>query len=215
MVLLGLTGLPANSKLAYNTSGQSTLLPDAVGSAGLSNVEEPLSHLLRRYIVYTMCSIPGLVEISPQILDVLLKIPGLRSMTEAVVRVTFFDQFVGGDTVQDMLPVLQSLRSTNKGAICVYSVEENPNAENSTSQTSDNAPHKRVVEEMLRAIDVAGDFEDSVSGKYVLDGSNDAPVGRRTWVAVKLTALLPSTKPLHHLSAYLLATRPESKTQNQ
>jgi len=44
------------------------------------------------YCLYTMCSIPGLVEVSPTILDVLSKIPVVRSITEAIVRVTFFDQ---------------------------------------------------------------------------------------------------------------------------
>ncbi|THU86395.1 hypothetical protein K435DRAFT_868333 [Dendrothele bispora CBS 962.96] len=40
----------------------------------------------------------------------------------------------------------------------------------------DDAPHKCIVEEMLHAIDIAGDFEDSISGKYVLDGNHVAPV---------------------------------------
>lgn len=48
--------------------------------------------LLRAYAVYSMCSIPMLVDVSPKLLEVLTGLPIVRSITEAVVRVTFFDQ---------------------------------------------------------------------------------------------------------------------------
>ena len=53
---------------------------------------EPLSELLRAYIVYSLCSVPFLVDWSPTILSTLMAIPVLKQITEAVVRVTFFDQ---------------------------------------------------------------------------------------------------------------------------
>jgi len=48
--------------------------------------------LIRTYIVYSMCSVPVLVDASPRILSVLSAVPGVRQITEAFVRVTFFDQ---------------------------------------------------------------------------------------------------------------------------
>ena len=46
--------------------------------------------------------------------------------------------------------------------------------------------HKHIVEEMIRCIDVAADFEDSLRGK----GTDKAVAsGRRTWVAVKLVRI--------------------------
>ncbi len=52
----------------------------------------PLSTLLRTYAVYSFCSIPALVDWAPAILDTLSSVPGLKQITEAVVRATFFDQ---------------------------------------------------------------------------------------------------------------------------
>lgn len=51
----------------------------------------PISSLLRAYLVYLMCSIPPLVDASPVILDGLTRIPGIKHITEAFVRITFFD----------------------------------------------------------------------------------------------------------------------------
>ena len=52
----------------------------------------PLSTLIRTYVVYSFCSIPALVDWAPTILAALSAVPGLKQVTEAVVRATFFDQ---------------------------------------------------------------------------------------------------------------------------
>ncbi|KAH9949482.1 FAD-linked oxidoreductase [Amylocystis lapponica] len=57
-----------------------------------------------------------------------------------------------------------------------------------------------MVEETIHCIDVAADFED----RY----AHGSPAGRKTWVAVKLTALLPRAESLISLSKYLVASRP-------
>ena len=51
-----------------------------------------LATLIRTYAVYSFCSIPTLVDWSPTILETLSSIPGLKQITEAVVRATFFNQ---------------------------------------------------------------------------------------------------------------------------
>lgn len=58
------------------------------------NQPTPLSTLLRSYFVYSMCSIPTLVDYAPTILDTLMssRIPFVKQVTEAVVRATFFAQ---------------------------------------------------------------------------------------------------------------------------
>jgi hypothetical protein len=52
----------------------------------------PLSKPLTSYVVFSACSIPGLVEASPALLALCTSVPGLRQLTEAFVRVTFFKQ---------------------------------------------------------------------------------------------------------------------------
>ncbi|KAJ3866300.1 hypothetical protein EV359DRAFT_36935, partial [Lentinula novae-zelandiae] len=111
-----------------------------------------------------MCSFPTLVDAAPKLLKVLMGIPVVRNITETFVRVTFFDQFVGGDTAQGTLPLLSSFRAANKGVLFSYSIEVDEN-EATASNTS--------------SIDVAADFEDSIVGQH-------ARSGRRTWVAIKL-----------------------------
>jgi hypothetical protein len=80
----------------------------------------PLSKLLSSYVVYSACSIPGLVEASPALLALCTSIPGLRQLTEAFVRATFFNQvgilrlyvdvigvLISGNAVQSLLAVTQ------------------------------------------------------------------------------------------------------------
>ena len=51
-----------------------------------------LGSFVRAYTVYTMCAVPALVDASPRLLAFLLSIPGLKQITEAFVRITFFNQ---------------------------------------------------------------------------------------------------------------------------
>lgn len=68
---------------------QSAIHADTEASATPS---PPLTSLVRSYVVYAMCSIPSLVDWSPTILSTCLSVPGVRTITEVFVRVTFFDQ---------------------------------------------------------------------------------------------------------------------------
>ncbi|CAE6426615.1 unnamed protein product [Rhizoctonia solani] len=161
---------------------------------GIGNTAPPgattLSSLARSYLVYSLCSVPPLVNNSPSILKTCSNIPGLRELSEAVVRRTFFAQFVGGDSLPDTLPLITSLRQQNMGTLLVYSVEADGDVK--------GAQWEKNVQEILSSVNFAGDFEDTQSG------------GRKTWVAVKLTALLPSPDSLKRLSTFLLASRPKS-----
>lgn len=94
------------------------------------------------------------------------------------------------------VPLLHSLRAANKGTLFAYSVEVDETRADTSTQG-----HKRIVDEMVRCIDLAADFEDSIAG-------NKSHGGRRTWVAVKITALLPDAHALAHLSSHVLKTRP-------
>lgn len=67
-----------------------------VNTASSSNRSDlpptPLSELVRTYVVFAFCSVPTLVEWAPAILATLTAVPGVRQVTEAAVRATFFDQ---------------------------------------------------------------------------------------------------------------------------
>jgi hypothetical protein len=159
----------------------------------------PLSALLRTYLVYTFTSLPLIVDYSPQILDLLTNssIPGVKTLSEWVVRKTFFDQFVGGDDVKSCLPVMETLRGEEIGTMLVYSVEvEEHGDETSTSSSKDEAKRLEVeekvrqateerVEETLRCIRVAGDFERRMKARTGGVGFGG------TYVAIKLVSFRP------------------------
>lgn len=141
---------------------------------------------MRAYVVYAMCSVPPLVDWSPQILSTLFSIPVISDIAKAIVRITFFDQFVGAETAEEALSLVQQLRSENKGCLFAYSVEvdEDEAAGKAAGKGKNVQPvYKQCVQEMIHSIDVAADFED----KHLPPGSSK---GRRTWVAVKLVRVL-------------------------
>ncbi|OCB90786.1 FAD-linked oxidoreductase [Sanghuangporus baumii] len=152
-----------------------------------------------------------LVDYSPTILSTLLSIPGISYLTDTFVRATFFSQFVGGETAVETLPVLNKLRTENKGTLLAYSVEVDEDEASGKAkirgpETGEAQPvHKHIVDEMIRCIDVAADFEDRLRGKRN-HGANSP--GRKTWVAVKLSALLPDAQALINFSKHLVNTRP-------
>ena len=60
---------------------------------GVETIKDPsLGSFVRAYTVYTICSVPTLVDASPRLLSFLTSIPGIKQITEAFVRITFFDQ---------------------------------------------------------------------------------------------------------------------------
>ncbi|KAF9235879.1 FAD-linked oxidoreductase [Melanogaster broomeanus] len=184
-------------KLA-SASSATTATTHADSSRGTS---PPLPTLLRTYFVYGLISIETVVDNAPEILDVLLKLPLVGTIVEVVVRRTFFDHFVGGDTAHGAYPLLSRLRSETKGVLLAYSVEADQDEATGFRPAMSGEPiHKRVVAEMVRSIDAAADFEDGF-------GAREATC-RRTWVAVKLTALLPNARALRNLSLHLGRTRP-------
>jgi proline dehydrogenase len=82
-------------------------------------------------------------------------------------------------------------------------VDDSEATAGSSAQRKKGQPvYKRCVDEMIRSIDVAADFEDDVVGK-------ESHNGRRTWVAIKMTALLPDAQSLIALSSHIMATRPQ------
>lgn len=89
-----------------------------------------------------------------------------------------------------------------------------------------DAAYKRIVDEMIHCIDVAADFEDGVFDKgngnvswretaanirADVDAVESSKGGKRTWVAVKMTALLPDAHALIALSSHITASKSQSR----
>ena len=139
----------------------------------------------RGTLVYSALSIPGFTEASPHLLRLANSIPGVRQLAHTFIRETFFKHFVGGDHLDDTIPLIQDLRRQGLGTLLGYSVEMEPGdagAKPTLEQIQRLAANN--VTEMLRSIDVAAQIEDR-SGR---SQSHE----RKTWVAVKLVSIFAS-----------------------
>ena len=92
---------------------------------------------------------------------------------------------MGGETAHECVPLLEQFRAENKGALFAYSVEVDEHEAAGQGHKPSVPVHKRIVQEMIRSIDVAADFEDRHAS-----GSSSTAAGRRTWVAVKLVSTM-------------------------
>lgn len=101
---------------------------------------------------------------------------------------------MGGDSATDCIPVIRRLRNEFKGSLLVYSVEVNE----ADAGISGDTHHRQMVEEIIRSIDTFADHEDALS----------TTEERSTWVAIKLTALLPDSRALIRFSQHLVRSRP-------
>lgn len=134
-----------------------------------------------------MLSVPLFVDAAPQLLKLANGIPGIKQLANAVVRETFFKYFVGGDTVEETVPVIEELRSSGIGTLLGYSVEVDEEdvqsakrPESGLDRRSRVPAYARSIQEMLNSIRVAGEVEDR-------QGNSD-PASRKTWVALKLVS---------------------------
>jgi hypothetical protein len=137
----------------------------------------PITSLIRGYVVYSALSFPSFVDASPTLLSISTSIPIVRQIALLVVRNTFFRHFVGGETVQETIPLIRSLRERSIGSMLEYSVEVDETAAN---HGHDNvaAQYQKNVEEILSSIPLAASVEGG-------DDCNN-PMTRKTWVAIKL-----------------------------
>lgn len=167
---LGIAYFPraANPMLTTTESNELETVPRASHSS-LSETSTPA--LIRSYLVYTACSLPFLIDTAPSLLHVFTHspIPGLRQITEFLVRHTFFAQFVPGETAAECMPEMQVLRRRNIGTMLNYSAEADESGDADPSQA--RAFEKKRLEEIYSALTQIGDFERGVEAQGGMRGS--------------------------------------------
>jgi len=146
--------LSADSSKDENASGKplSSLEAASVGS------------LLRSYLVYTLICTPGLVDYSPTILHSFTHsfIPGLKTITESIVRLTFFGQFVPGENVEECLTTMKNLHERGVGSMLNYSAEADLGSEPQEEVDLEEKQRDERLQEVFRALKKSGDFERSL-----------------------------------------------------
>jgi proline dehydrogenase len=123
---------------------------------------KPTSELWRSLFVYTVSSSPILVALGKSALRLCetLHVPFIY---EGIARHTFYRQFCGGETVDEVKEVIMRMQAQNAGVILNYVREEDEVNE---------AAFERTVTSMLRTIEAAS-------------------VERNNFCAIKLSSLVP------------------------
>ena len=198
--------------------------PEHASRKGTRPMFGPLIHA---YTVYSMCLVPVLVNALPKILSTLSSVSMIWQITEAFMRVTFFDQvrhfwYLTLELTLTLQFVGADLHTVNRGILFTYSIKvdksEATGASISPSPTTDTPgsltnplplnpadnkpPHKCIVNKMLHCIDIAAEFEVGLETRNMHSPVQpDSGTRQQTWVAMKMTALLPD---LHALIAWSL-----------
>ncbi|XP_028157105.1 proline dehydrogenase 1, mitochondrial isoform X1 [Ostrinia furnacalis] len=81
------------------------------------------SELVRAYLVYQICSVNWIVENNAMLMRRLRQVVGNR-LFEAIMKATFYGQFVAGEDQNKIKPTIERLRSFGVKSILDYSVEE-------------------------------------------------------------------------------------------
>jgi hypothetical protein len=93
-VVLG-ASVGATTAFAFSRLGTTDVYADTSDDTDVEDNSirnSPLTSLLRSYVVFSVCSVPAFVDWSPQIISIMTSIPGLKQLTEALVRRSFFAQ---------------------------------------------------------------------------------------------------------------------------
>lgn len=141
----------------------------APGEPSIASV--PTSSLLRAYAVYTICSFPTIIDAAPTLLHAFTHspIPGLKALTEFVVRHTFFDQFVAGENVGECINSMRAMHARGVGGVLNYSAE---------SEAGDGldevhrAAEARNYLECKNAIEALGEYERQIVASGGTGGSS-------------------------------------------
>lgn len=172
---------------------------------------QPLSALINSYVVFTLCSFPSLAKVGPRLIEwsSQTQIPYVWTVTEYVIRRTFFRQFISDDTAEGSLPLLSALSRDGLGAMLNFSVEVS-NDGKQTDSTAKLAIHRPFVDELLHSIDVAAKFAALPPSYGAQSDEEAAQLALRpdrsgsTFVAIKLSGLLYDSSVLERASAAIV-----------
>ncbi|CEH17505.1 Proline oxidase [Ceraceosorus bombacis] len=177
-------------------------------------ISQPTSTLIRSYIVWSLVSLPYVTDIAPDLIQWSrsTSLPGVPSFATWLVRKTFFGQFVGGETVEECVPLIRSLAIANVGTMLNHSCEvkhaEMCHSERGSdnAKTASSAVHLRLIEAAKHSIQVASDLASGnvdASGCPASDGTDEVPPGS-IMVAIKLSGLLADSSVLERASASIV-----------
>lgn len=182
--------------LVIGSSGTTFYLLKSAGDDHCATSNELSRDLVRAYIVYTLCSSPSLIDVAPNFINWVWNsyIPGVKLLFGTIIRYTFFEQFVGAETLQQSSHVVEKLAKDNIGVLFNYSVEASetsPSDKKSNAAVDLDSPlHDELVQEITSSVE------------YVAQMNKANGLG--TSVAFKFSGLLKDPSVLLRLSTAIV-----------
>ncbi|KAF9360119.1 hypothetical protein BGX26_010461 [Mortierella sp. AD094] len=155
----------SNSSLSSLTGG--SVVQDLKNEHNRIGVEKKsTSELLLSMLVYKMCTFSLLVDLAPKLIQ-LAEMMHLNPPVYWVVRKTFLAQFCGGETAEDCISTMNSLRNAGINSILDLSIEADLDESNLESQTPDeirarfNKSADNIVHQISTCIETASNMSKS------------------------------------------------------
>lgn len=124
----------------HNTTPKLATIDFSDGKSAFQN--RTTLELSRSYVVFRLCTIQPLVKNANTLLSTSYRIFG-KTLTNAIVKRTFFAQFVAGEDENDIKPALGRLKESGVGAILDYAAESDvPSTKPSTPPSSTETNNK-------------------------------------------------------------------------
>jgi len=153
--------------------------------------DKSIPELLRSLLVYQLCQFQPLVQHGEAILSHTRRVFGDR-FTDAIVKMTFFHQFCGGEDHYQVVGKMRSLQQSGIGSILDYAAEdEGPGESTHTTAYSTNATTLNVINQPAREYDY--ESEELCDARvetfhHCIQTVHDAGQGKQ-FSAIKLTGL--------------------------
>jgi proline dehydrogenase len=170
LILVGATGISQLLPIGTATQDATELETSPRSTSTASSLRATSTPaLVRSYLVYAACSFPFIIDAAPSLLHTFTHspIPGLKAVTEFLVRHTFFAQFVPGETAQECLPKMAEMRRSNIGSLLNYSAEADLDAagDEAAAGEAGRAFEKKRLEEVYRALAMIAEYEEGVEAR--------------------------------------------------
>lgn len=154
--------------------------------------DKTIPELLRSLLVYQLCQFQPLVQHGEKILDQTRRVFGDK-VTDAIVKMTFFQQFCGGEDHHQVVGKMRSLQQSGIGSILDYAAEDEGSEESSsdTKIYSTNMTAVNVMNQPAREYDYKS--EELCDARvetfhHCIQTVHDAGQGKQ-FSAIKLTGL--------------------------
>lgn len=177
-----------------------------------------ISELLRSYVVFQLCRSRMLVQNAEYLVDTSYKYLG-STVTDTVLRGTFFGHFCAGQNTADMMPAITRLADAGIGSILDYAAEADvPQRSEEGHQTSSHDDKLLTASDATRSSGITYDpveeelcdrrskiFEACITSAHELQASSDR-MSYPGFAAIKCTAL-GSPRLLERMSTAIVEIR--------